>query len=69
MKNTIIKSCLLALALITTITSCSKKEEGFTINGNIPGQKDGMVYLEFLDGDQKTIKDSAKIVDGKFTFA
>ena len=69
MKNTILKSGLLAVALITTITSCSKKEEGFTINGNIPGQKDGMVYLEFLDGDQKTIKDSAKIVDGKFTFA
>ena len=69
MKNTVLKSGLLALALITTITSCSKKEEGFTINGNIPGQKDGMVYLEFLDGDQKTIKDSAKIVEGKFTFA
>jgi len=69
MKSTILKSGLLALALTATISSCSKKEEGFTINGNIAGQKDGMVYLEFLDGDQKIPKDSAKIVDGKFTFA
>ncbi len=69
MKNTILKSGLLALAMVTAITSCSKREESFTINGNIPGQKDGMVYLEFLDGDQKTVKDSAKIANGKFTFA
>lgn len=69
MKSTILKSGLSALALAVTITSCSKKEDGFTINGNIPGQKDGMIYLEFLDGDQNIVKDSAKIVDGKFTFA
>lgn len=69
MKNTILKSGLLALAMVTAITSCSKREESFIINGNIPGQKDGMVYLEFLDGDQKTVKDSAKIANGKFTFA
>ncbi|HEX8017676.1 MAG TPA: TlpA disulfide reductase family protein [Flavobacterium sp.] len=69
MKNTILKSGLAALALMTAITSCSKKEEGFTINGNIPGQKDGTVYLEFQDGDQNVVKDSAKIVDGKFSFA
>lgn len=69
MKTTVLKSGLLALALISTIASCSKKEEGYTINGNIPGQKDGMIYLEFLDGDQPVVKDSAKIVDGKFTFA
>jgi peroxiredoxin len=68
MKSTVLKSGLLALTLISTIISCSKKEEGYTINGNIPGQKEGMVYLEFLDGDQKTLKDSAKIVDGHFTF-
>lgn len=69
MKSKVLKSGLLALALISTIVSCSKKEEGYTINGNIPGQKDGMIYLEFLDGDQPVVKDSAKIVDGKFTFA
>lgn len=69
MKNTILKSGILALALVTVIISCSKKEEGFTINGNIPGQKDGIVYLEFQDGDQTVVKDSAKIVDGKFSFA
>lgn len=69
MKKTVLKSGLLALALISTITSCSKKEEGFTINGNIAGQKEGMLYLEFLDGDQKILKDSAKIVDGHFTFS
>lgn len=68
MKSTILKSGLLALTLISTITSCSKKDQGYTINGSIPGQKDGMIYLEFLDGDQPMVKDSAKIVDGKFTF-
>ncbi|MBK0368778.1 TlpA disulfide reductase family protein [Flavobacterium agrisoli] len=69
MKKTILQSGLLALALVTTFTSCSKKEEGFTINGSIPGQKEGMVYLEFVDGDKSVVKDSAKIVEGKFTFA
>lgn len=68
MKNTILRSGLAALTLAAAITSCSK-QEGFTINGNIPGQKDGTVYLEFLDGDQTVVKDSAKIVDGKFSFA
>ncbi|GGE96060.1 TlpA disulfide reductase family protein [Flavobacterium limi] len=69
MKSTILKSGLAALAVAAIIASCSKKEEGFTITGNIPGQKDGMIYLEFQDGDQSIVKDSAKIVDGKFTFA
>ncbi|MFB9110360.1 TlpA disulfide reductase family protein [Flavobacterium gyeonganense] len=69
MKNTILKTGLLALAMVASITSCSKKEEGFTITGNIPEQKDGMIYLEFQDGDQTVVKDSAKIVDGKFSFA
>lgn len=69
MKNTFLKSGLLAFALVTVITSCSKKEEGYTINGTISGQKDGLVYLEFLDGDKPLVKDSAKIVKGKFTFA
>lgn len=69
MKSIVLKSGLAVLALAVTINSCSKKEEGFTINGNIPGQKDGMIYLEFQDGDQTVVKDSAKIVDGKFTFA
>ncbi|SNR30585.1 TlpA disulfide reductase family protein [Flavobacterium sp. ov086] len=68
MKNTIFKSGLVALALITTITSCSKKE-GFTINGTIAGLDKGMVYLEKTDekGDKK-ITDSAQIVGGAFAF-
>ena len=37
MKNTILKSGLLALALVSAITSCSKKEEGYTINGKFAG--------------------------------
>lgn len=68
MKNTIFKSGLVALALITTITSCSKKE-GFTINGTIAGLDKGMVYLEKTDekGDKK-ITDSAQIAGGAFAF-
>ncbi|WKL49341.1 TlpA disulfide reductase family protein [Flavobacterium pectinovorum] len=67
MKSIIFKSGLLALALVTAISSCSKKEEGYTINGKFTDVKDGTVYLEFTDGD-KTIKDSTQIADGKFTF-
>lgn len=68
MKNTILKSGLLALALITTITSCSKKE-GFTINGTIAGLDKGTVYLENTDEKgNKTITDSAEIKQGVFTF-
>ncbi|MFH6998875.1 redoxin domain-containing protein [Flavobacterium sp. FlaQc-57] len=65
MKSTILKSGLLALALISTITSCSKKEEGFTINGTIAGLDKGTVYLENTDekGDKK-IADSAEIQKG-----
>ncbi|NGY37855.1 AhpC/TSA family protein [Flavobacterium sp. XN-5] len=67
MKNTGLKSALLALALVSTISSCSKKAEGFTINGKFSDVKDGIVYLEFEDGDKK-ITDSTKIVGGSFTF-
>ncbi|MFB9079251.1 redoxin domain-containing protein [Flavobacterium procerum] len=68
MKNTILKQGLLALALSTTIISCSKKE-GYTINGNITGLDKGTVYLEYADekGDKKII-DSAAVKDGVFTF-
>ena len=56
MKNTILKSGLLALALIVTITSCSKKE-GFTINGTISGLDKGTVYLENTDGKGNPLSD------------
>jgi len=68
MKSTILKSGLLALALITAITSCSKKE-GFKINGTIVGLDKGTVYLENTDEKgNKTITDSAEIKQGAFTF-
>ena len=67
MKNTILKSGLLAFALISTIISCSKKEEGYTINGKFTDLKDGTVYLEFNDGDKK-ITDSTAITNGSFSF-
>jgi peroxiredoxin len=59
----------LALTLITTITSCSKKDIGFTINGTISGLDTGTVYLENTDEKgNKKIMDSAQIKDGIFTF-
>lgn len=67
MKNTILKCGLVTLALAATITSCSKKAEGYTINGKIDGLKEGMVYLETF-GDSTKVVDSAKVTDGKFTF-
>lgn len=68
MKSTILKSGLLALALVTATSSCSKKE-GFTINGTIAGLDKGTVYLENTDEKgNKTIKDSTEIKEGAFTF-
>lgn len=67
MKNKVLKTGLLALTLVSAMTSCSKKEEGYTINGKFTDVKDGTVYLEFVDGDKK-ITDSTKITDGSFTF-
>lgn len=68
MKSTILKSSLFALALMGTITSCSKKD-GYTINGTISGLDKGTVYLEYADekGDKKII-DSAEVKEGAFTF-
>lgn len=70
MKSTILKSGFAALALLTALSSCSKKEEGFTINGTIAGLDKGTVYLENTDEKgNKTIADSAQInKDGAFTF-
>jgi hypothetical protein len=56
MKSTILKSGLSALALLTVLNSCSKKEEGFTINGTIAGLDKGTVYLE--NTDEKETKKS-----------
>jgi peroxiredoxin len=67
MNNTFLKTGLLVLSLISLMTSCSKKQEGYTINGTINGLKDGIMYLEFVDGDKKVL-DSTTIKDGKFTF-
>lgn len=69
MKSTILKSGLTALALITALSSCSKKE-GFTINGTIAGLDKGMVYLENTDEKgNKKITDSAQISpEGAFAF-
>ncbi|WP_172426741.1 TlpA disulfide reductase family protein [Flavobacterium sp. ACN6] len=71
MKSTILKSGLSALALMAVLSSCSKKEEGFIINGTIAGLDKGTVYLENTDEKgNKKIADSAQInKEGAFTFA
>ncbi|MGO4770735.1 redoxin domain-containing protein [Flavobacterium sp. W22_SRS_FK3] len=68
MKNKFLKSGLLAVTLAALIVSCSKKEEGYTISGKFVDVKEGMVYLEFMDGDKKII-DSTTITNGSFTFS
>jgi len=61
------KNVLLVLSIILVLCACSKKEEGFTVNGiikNVNGyQYDGYIYLNY----GKTI-DSAKVENEKFTF-
>lgn len=67
MRSTIIKSALLAITLIGSVTSCSKKEQGYTISGKFSDVKEGMVYLEFADGEKK-VKDSTTLTNGTFSF-
>lgn len=60
------KYILFASALALGIMAF-KAQTGYKISGTIRGANDGFVYLNHQAGD-KEIKDSTKIVNGKFTF-
>ena len=70
MKKNFLNLAFALLISAITFSSCSKKEEGFTITGTIAGLDKGTVYLENTDEKgNKTIADSAQInKEGAFTF-
>jgi thiol-disulfide isomerase/thioredoxin len=66
MKNAIIFTVLLSGFFIPAMAQHPKGR--FTINGKITGVQTGLVYLYYANDQNKRIKDSAAILDGKFRF-
>ncbi len=69
-KTQFMKKIILFSAVLFALLACNK-EVGYTIKGVITGQnealKSGKIYLSNRDS-QAPIRDTADIVDGKFTF-
>ncbi|MGN6416989.1 MAG: redoxin domain-containing protein [Pseudobacter sp.] len=68
---TIRKSTALGLLIAASVSTVAWKQggrpESFTVNGNLSGYKDSIVFLTYGTFDDTKI-DSAKVTDGKFTF-
>lgn len=68
---TIRKSAVLGLLLAASVTAMGWKQDAeptaFAINGNLPAFKDSIVFLTYGTFDDTKI-DSAKVVNGKFSF-
>lgn len=70
------KKCFLIFALSFVMQAIAQNTgkmktsaiDGFTLNGKIEGQRTGMVYLYYPGMDDKRMKDSVLIVNGKFSF-
>ncbi|HEY8690471.1 MAG TPA: DUF4369 domain-containing protein, partial [Chitinophagaceae bacterium] len=61
------KKTFLITIIVFLISVISKAaDSAFTINGNFKSLKTGLIYLYIFGDDTK--KDSAKIIDGKFSF-
>jgi thiol-disulfide isomerase/thioredoxin len=57
------------LCLIFLNLSAQKKKSGqFILTGNIVGQNEGYVYLNYADKNDQAIRDSCRITNGKFQF-
>ncbi|MEO8413373.1 MAG: DUF4369 domain-containing protein, partial [Ginsengibacter sp.] len=62
-----IKQGLVFMTLLFLGCVSHAQDSSFTINGQLEKIKDGTIYLNIYEGD-KTVKDSAIINDGSFTF-
>ena len=59
---------LLSAVILACLTSACFAQDKFTITGNLPqAGKEKLVLLNFVNAEGKTVKDSARVTDGKFT--
>lgn len=65
MKKT---SVLLLIIVLVSACQSTKKSNEFTINGTVPADITGTVYLQEYKNREYTTVDSAEIIDGKFMF-
>lgn len=62
-----LKVLIRLLFLVLVVSACGEKKEGYTLNGNIKGIKDGKVtFINYSDKKSKPVTKEVK--DGKFTF-
>ena len=61
------KLSLICLIVISISASAQKSDSSFTIQGNFSKAKTGKIFLSVY-GDNISINDSTKIIDGKFSF-
>ena len=64
----IIKTMAIGIMAMMMVTSCTVENKGYTIDGEVSGVKDGMVYLKKYVEKSFVDVDSAVITDGKFKF-
>lgn len=65
------KKILLSLVVITILTACNSKPEGFTINGTLTGEvaDSTRVFLTKIGEERQRVNlDTALVKDGKFVF-
>jgi peroxiredoxin len=60
----------IVLAALVTITATSGKiaRDGFTLNGNIRGLKDGVIYLVHMKDKASRVTDTVNVVNGQFVY-
>jgi len=66
MKKILIIGLLASTLLNTAIAQ--KQDNQFQLKGKLTGQSSGLLYLYYSDPENKRIKDSCEIVNGRFSF-
>ena len=62
------KNLIMILLAGIVLVSCAAKKDQFIINGSITGNNSSMIILQKLGSDGWEKLDSAKVIDGSFTF-
>lgn len=65
----VINKWLMAVAVGAAVVSCSQKQEGYSIEGQIDGVQEGTVYLKQYADKGFVDVDSAVVSGGKFSFS